>query len=370
MRLKNLGLIAFIAIAFTACKPKDNFTIDGTFKNPGAEKKVFLFGMQNSNMIALDSTNLSEKGEFKFVRKTPSVDFFRVSMGTHEYMLIAENGDNIKIEADLSDKSLGYKISGAKEVEKLAELNSIRSKFSQKVEGIQKAFEAKVATQPQNRAAILEEMRPEYEGYIKNLNEEVLKFADDNKGTLAGFYAINTLSPQQFEGELVKYSEEIKEKIKGNATVDSFVKQMAKLKTVQVGQPAPNFTINTADDKPVSLSDFKGKYVLLDFWASWCQPCRQENPNVVKVYNQYKDKNFTILGISLDTDKAAWLQAVKADNLTWTHVSELKDFNGTAVKDYQVQAIPSSFLIDPSGKIIAKNLRGEELESFLAKTIR
>ncbi|TDG35767.1 AhpC/TSA family protein [Pedobacter changchengzhani] len=370
MRLKNLSLIALIAIAFTACKSKEDFTIDGTFKNPGTEKKVFLFGMQNSNMIALDSTNLSANGEFKFIRKTPSVDFFRVTMGNHEFMLIAENGDKIKLEADLSDKNLAYKISGAKEVEKLSELNTIRGKFSQEVDGVQKAFEAKVAKAPQNRAAILEEMRPQYEGYVKTLNENILKFATDNKGTLAGFYAMNTLSPQQFEGELVKYSEEIKEKLKGNATVDSFVKQMAKLKAVQVGEPAPAFTINTADDKPISLSDFKGKYVLLDFWASWCQPCRLENPNVVKVYNKFKDKNFTILGISLDKDKAAWLQAIKADNLTWQHVSELKDFEGTAVKAYQVQAIPSSFLIDPSGKIIAKNLRGEELDSFLTKTLR
>lgn len=370
MRLKNLSLIVLIAIAFTACKPKDSFNIDGTFKNLGAEKKVFLFGMQNSQMVAIDSTNLSEKGEFKFIRKIPSVDFFRVSVGNHEFMLIAKNGDDIKLEADLADKTMAYKISGANEVEKLSELNTLRNNFAKQVEKLQADFEAKVATQPQNRVTILEEMKPQYESYINQLNASILKFAKENKGTLASFYAMNTLSPQEFEAELVAFADEIKNEIKGNTTVDTFIKQMASLKTVQVGQMAPEFTINTADGKPVSLSNYKGKYVLVDFWASWCQPCRQENPNVVKVYNKYKAKNFDILGISLDTDKAAWLGAVKADGLMWNHVSELKDFNGETVKKYQVQAIPTSYLIDPTGKIAAKNLRGEELDTFLAKTLR
>ena len=369
MRIKQLSLIVLIAIAFTACKPKDSFTIDGTFHNPEAAKKVFLYGMLNSNMVAIDSTNLSEKGEFKFIRKTPSVDFFRVSVGNHEFMLIAKNGDDIKLEADLADKTMAYKISGANEVDKLSELNAIRNTFSKQVEKLQADFEAKVAKQPQDRATVLESMKPQYQSYINQLNDQILKFAKDNKGTLASFYAMNTLSPQEFESELVKFADEVKEDIKGNATVDAFVKQMALLKAVQVGQVAPEFTINTAEGKPVSLSGYKGKYVLVDFWASWCQPCRQENPNVVKVYNKYKAKNFDIIGISLDTDKAAWLGAVKADGLTWTHVSELKDFNGETVKKYQVQAIPTSYLIDPTGKIVAKNLRGEELDAFLAKTL-
>ncbi|RYD73245.1 MAG: redoxin domain-containing protein, partial [Sphingobacteriales bacterium] len=319
MRIKNLSLIVLIAIAFTACKPKDSFTIDGTFQNPGAEKKVFLYGMQSSQMVAIDSTNLSEKGEFKFIRKTPSVDFFRVSVGNHEFMLIAKNGDEIKLEADLADKTMAYKISGANEVEKLSELNAIRNNFAKQVEKLQANFDSKVDSQPQNRATILEEMKPQYESYIKQLNSQILKFAADNKGTLASFYAMNTLSPQEFEAELVKFADEVKDEIKGNATVDTFVKQMALLKTVQIGQVAPAFTANTADGKAVSLSDYKGKYVLVDFWASWCQPCRQENPNVVKMYNKYKNNNFDVLGISLDTDKAAWLGAVKADGLTWTH---------------------------------------------------
>ena len=134
-----------------------------------------------------------------------------------------------------------------------------------------------------------------------------------------------------------------------------------------VGTMAPDFAQNDINEKPVKLSDFKGRYVLLDFWASWCGPCRAENPNVVKAYNQYKDKNFTVLSVSLDQPgkKEAWLNAIKKDGLTWTQVSDLQFWNNAAAKQYGIRAIPQNFLIDPTGKIVAKNLRGEALTKKL-----
>ena len=145
-----------------------------------------------------------------------------------------------------------------------------------------------------------------------------------------------------------------------------------KLKATAVGSVAPDFTQNDPAGKPISLSSFKGKYVLLDFWASWCGPCRQENPNVVKAYNEYKNKNFTILSVSLDrpNGKNAWLQAIKDDGLAWNHVSDLQFWNNEAAKLYNVQSIPGNFLIDPTGKIVAKDLRGEELEQKLAQVLK
>ncbi len=149
----------------------------------------------------------------------------------------------------------------------------------------------------------------------------------------------------------------------------SLAQYIAYNKVGSIGTDALDFTQADPSGNPVSLSSFKGKYVLVDFWASWCRPCREENPNVVKAFNKFKNKNFTVLGVSLDQEKEAWEKAIKQDKLAWTHVSDLQFWNNAVAQQYRVQSIPQNFLINPAGKIIAKNLREEELQTRLCELL-
>jgi len=202
------------------------------------------------------------------------------------------------------------------------------------------------------------------EGY--NIDSLVTKYPDS---PVAAFYLYRYFTYQLPLDQLKATRAKLAPSLAGCPYVTDLDGIIQRLDNVQVGKAAPAFTLPDTAGVPVSLSSFKGKYVLIDFWASWCPYCRRENPNVVRVFNEYKDKNFTVLGVSLDKDKAKWMKAIADDKLAWTHVSDLKYWDSEIPALYAVRGIPANVLLNPDGIIIARNVMGEQLEQALQKEL-
>lgn len=358
-------MVLLIAVLM-ACKNSDTVILNGKFDNAGNLKKVAIY--KGDKLI--DSAILNDKGEFKFTIISPDADFYYLSAAPKNYPIIAKNGDEIDFKADYSNEAGEYELKGSEDSEKLKEFNKISARYGKVYMDIQQEYQEKVSANPAIKDSIERVLIPRFEKNMDDFAKETVEFAKKNKDNLAGFYAMSSLDQTKYESELLKYSEDIKDKFPNTVAVQSFIAKMDRLKKLSIGQMAPDFEMTSTDGKQLKLSQFRGQYVLLDFWASWCGPCREENPNVVKQYNTFKNKNFTILGVSLDSNRDLWLKAIKDDNLTWNHVSELKQWDSNVVKQYSIEGIPTSFLLDKQGRIIAKNLRGDELEAFLSKTLK
>ncbi len=364
-----LGAFAFAQQAIT---PKE-FTISGQVKNGAAGEKVFLQFSTNPP-VTIDSTTLAADGSFNFkgIEKDGG-NFYVLNIAQRQkIVLLIEGGENLTVTTDGYDKDAKgepgkFEVTGSKNMEYYAKLMELNQDMVTKVNN----WNAQYATATEKKD------QKKMQGIQNNFQEaeqqhvEKIKAMLPEMGTslVAIFAANNMLNPDRDFAEMDAVAQRFEKENPSPKLVQAYTGYIKRIKGISVGDEAPDFTLNNPEGQDVTLSSLRGKYVLIDFWASWCGPCRMENPNVVKLYNKYKDKGFAIYGVSLDKEKGAWLAAIKKDNLTWTHGSDLKFWNSAVAQTYGVSAIPATYLLDKEGKVIAKNLRGSSLEAKLGELL-
>ena len=386
-------IFSFLLFAglFVSCKNADKSIFQVKFIYKNADK---LLTLQNAGKMGnwvfleeivygkgelpliIDSQKLAgNSGSLIFHAKSKTQAIFELVLGENILSIpLINDGEEIQIDADLSKTEDAYAVTGSPASKQLQDLlgqvgkrnNIIQSAFNQ-IDSLKKIDAPDSVLVDANNAK---------NSGIAQLNDYLRNFIRSTPNATLGVLALGWASRSFPPEEMDLALKNLKSRFPGNA----FLKEMEKNSNAQqqpeqasgdswIGKTVAELVMPDVNGKQISISSFRGKYLLIDFWASWCGPCRMENPNVVKAYNEFKGKNFTILGVSLDKDKDSWKKAIAQDHLNWTHMSDLKYWNSQAVETFGFQGIPFNLLVDPAGKVIAQELRGENLYAKLKQVL-
>ncbi|MFO7977759.1 MAG: TlpA disulfide reductase family protein [Bacteroidales bacterium] len=357
-------ILAFAVVSCTMNTP-GNYTLTGTIAGQ-QQGMVYLQERLHGLYVNIDSTTI-ENGSFSMQGSMdhPKMVYLNVPSVNQRLMLFAENTE-MDVVVDPQSAG-GFQVSGSASHEIFREFNLLVATHDATLKKIQdQILEAEVLEQPE----LVEQLKADYQLEQEQKTKAIHDFVATHHDKTVGVYiAMRNLANSMNGEQLTQLVNSFDASLSETSYVITLGERAAKLRSVAIGQTAPDFTLPATDGIERSLSDFRGQYVLVSFWASWCSYCRAENPHLVTLYDQYKDQNFEILGVSLDRNHDAWLKGIADDGIQWPQISDLKGWQNEASSMYAVSSIPANVLVDPQGIIIARNLRGDDLDKKLEEVL-
>jgi peroxiredoxin len=378
--------VAFAVLFFISCKhdASKQFEVSGHIKNSNG-KMVYLqeTPLGSGERIVADSSVIGKDGSYSVKAKAAEESLFSLFFkgDVYPFAYIINDVAKIVVNADAENQS-DYEVKGSEASKSLKEFSVKASGKWSALYALGHEIDSLIKSGAADTSSNLKSINEKGASQLNDLKSYVSGFIKGSNDPITSSWALSTNSQvfsmddyqELLNGIVTKFPAH-----KGVAKIKEMNDRqlaLSKQKSQAMDEPewtdkqAPELSLPDINGKSIALSSFKGKYVLVDFWASWCLPCRRENPNVVQAYNKYKNKNFTILGVSLDKQKDDWLGAIEADKLSWTQVSDLKEWSSAAVSIFNFNGIPFNVLVDPDGKIIAQSLRGDSLEKKLEEVLR